>query len=1102
MAALHEALRRELAKRVIEAREVAECGAEAAVARLAVTEREPHGHLSADERILRNRLRARARALGDRLRTSGVQDVERLTEEVAYEAWHRMLFARFLAENGLLVHPEHGVAVTLDECEQLAPSEGAEDQWQLASRYAARMLPQIFRPDDPALQVAFAPEHRVALERLLEELAPEVFRADDSLGWVYQFWQAKRKDEVNAAGETITGETLPAVTQLFTEPYMVSFLLENTIGAWWAGRYPGQEPPVAMPYLRRLDDGTSAAGTFDGWPTTWREFTLLDPCCGSGHFLVAALRLLVPLRMHDEGLSAADAVDAVLRENLHGLELDARCTQIAAFAVALAAWTTRGAAGYRPLPALQIACSGLAAGAKRDDWLALAEGDQRSAAALGRLYDLFKLAPELGSLIDPAEGKADLLTAGFTDVAPLLERALTSEHVRKDEQREATAVAAQGVAKAATLLARKYTLIATNVPYLGRQYHGEALLSYVEKHHTTARSDLATIFLDRIFRWLTPGGHAAVVTPQNWLFLASYRDFRKYVLKNEHLRAVVKLGPGAFATIGGEVVKAALAIATHDRPEQNSEFFSGDISDVKGPAQKAAALQAAGKVNFTRLSQESQLRHPDAVIGLEISEDHPLLERYAAGLQGIASGDNARLRRCFWELWTLTADWTYLQSTPDTTAPYRGREYVILWENGRGFLAQSPQARVQGLRAAGRVGVAVNRMSGLAVTLHCRTLFDDATALVLPHNEAELLAIWAFCSSLEYAKEVRKVNQKVSVANATLVRVPFDLARWANVAREQYPDGLPAPHSDDPTQWLFDGVIAPSSSPLQVAVARLLGYRWPEQPADARLDALADTDGIVCLPAVRGEAPAVDRLQALLAAAYGADWSPRARDALLAEAGYAGKSLEQWLRDGCFEQHCKLFHQRPFVWHVWDGAKDGFAALVNYHTLTRATLETLTYTYLGDWIARQEEARKRDERGADVRLAKAKALQQELQRILAGEPPYDLFVRWKAPHAQPIGWDPDLNDGVRVNIWPFVQAGILRAKVNVNWKKDRGKNPPDSPWGEDRHNRYEDVPRDQRPAALRDVPHLTTEVRRHLRAKSGDGVAGATARVRPRASRR
>jgi 23S rRNA G2445 N2-methylase RlmL len=89
-----------------------------------------------------------------------------------------------------------------------------------------------------------------------------------------------------------------------------------------------------MEYLRWRDDGTPAAGTFAGWPNTLKEFTMLDPCCGSGHFLVEAFRLLVPLRTYEEGLSTREACNAVLAENLFGLELDPRCTQIAAFALA------------------------------------------------------------------------------------------------------------------------------------------------------------------------------------------------------------------------------------------------------------------------------------------------------------------------------------------------------------------------------------------------------------------------------------------------------------------------------------------------------------------------------------------------------------------------------------------------------------------------------------------------------------------------------------------------------------------------------------------------------------------------------------------------
>ena len=238
MPPLEKTLRNQLERTVKEARDVAETAARAALEQIGVSELTPFSHLSDSEKALRRRLRAHGRQLGDSLNGGKKQTMERLVEEVAYEHWHRMLFARFLAENNLLMYPDPDdpVAVTLEECEELALDEGAANGWELAARFAARMLPQIFRIDSPVFRLVLPPEHQQKLERLVADLPQEVFTASDSLGWVYQFWQAKRKDEVNASEVKIGARELSAVTQLFTEPYMVSFLLDNSLGAWWAAR--------------------------------------------------------------------------------------------------------------------------------------------------------------------------------------------------------------------------------------------------------------------------------------------------------------------------------------------------------------------------------------------------------------------------------------------------------------------------------------------------------------------------------------------------------------------------------------------------------------------------------------------------------------------------------------------------------------------------------------------------------------------------------------------------------------------------------------------------------------------------------------------------
>lgn len=1125
MQSLDTDLRSQLESTVEEAREVAETGANAALNQLGVGDREKPDYLDDEQAELRRRLRARGRQLGDELKSrqrSGEQETIRLAREIAYEHWHRMLFARFLAENDLLVHPELDVAVTLEDCEALAEEEGGvQDGFELAARFATGMLPQIFREDDPVLDLDMAPEHRNKLKRMVQDLPEAVFQADDSLGWVYQFWQSKRKDEVNASGDKIGADELPAVTQLFTEHYMVQFLLDNTLGAWWTARHPEADLDLDFEYLRFVEDEDTgeevpASGRFDGWPDTAAELTVMDPCMGSGHFLVAALPMLARMRMHEEGLSAEEAVDRVIAENLHGLEIDERCTQIAAFALAMAAWTFDGTSGYRELPEMNLACSGLAPEGDLEDWETLAGDNERLQNGMRRLYELFQDAPTLGSLIDPSAPENRLDTATFEELKPLLNEALAEEKSAEAAERGVTAY---GIAQAADLLSGQYHLVTTNVPYLKRGNQDNRMRDWLSDHYPRAKTDLATAFVQRCLH-LSENGRAgsgiiSTVAPQNWLFLTSYEKLRKRLLKKHSWKLVARLGPNAFETISGEVVNVGLYTISRAGSSAKHEFRGVDANEGDDCVEKKELLL---QDKVVRLPQRDQLDNPDSRILLVDLRGSTLLEEYAQGLAGVQSGDYPRFGRYHWEVPSEESQWSYQQSTVEETCYHGGREHSFYWEGGYGeFLdfvkrrlgPNRTKAWIRGEQAWGKRGVLVSQMGDLPVTLYKGHLYDNNAAVILPDDPAHLPAIWAFCSSPEYSKTVRKLDQKMNVTNATLVKVPFDLDHWQEVAEEKYPDGLPAPYSDDPTQWIFHGHPKPSERPLQAAVAHLLGYRWPAERDDdmelsdeARewverckdLDDHVDDDGIVCIPAVQGERPAADRIRELLADAYGDDWGEGVLQDLLDEWGYRSGGLQAWLdgatarQKGKFaQQHNKLFGHRPFIWHVSDEHEDGFSALVNYHQLDRANLERLTYTYLGDWINQQEAAMERGDEGAEGRLLAAQDLQEELKKIIEGEPPYDIFVRWKEAHEQPIGWEPDLNDGVLLNIKPFIEASILRDEPNVRYTKDRGKNPEGAPWGPKRYNRYEDVP-DEHKLTDEDgnvIERLTNEVKRRAREAAG-----------------
>lgn len=1108
--ALDKTLRNLLEKAVVRARELTEIAALEALTRLGIGLGEAPSYLKDDERVLRNRLRAHARQLGDKLHTNGKQDIAHLSAEMAYEHWHRMLFARFLEQNQLLMYDQY-TAVTLAECQELAADEGVKDGWQLAGVLAERMLPQIFRTDSPVFALPLAIDRVRELEDLILTLPTAVFTAQDSLGWCYQFWQSKRKEEVNAAGVPIGADELSPVTQLFTEPYMVSFLLDNSLGAWWAKkrltdadlRSASDEATlrgaaaiagVPLEYLRLVKTEDSqgelwqaAGGWFDAWPEDIAALKTLDPCCGSGHFLVALFLMLVPMRIELEGIDAKTAIDRVLRDNLHGLELDSRCVEIAAFALALEAWRYPNAGGYRTLPALNIACSGLDVSALSSEWQALAKQRPEISDALSWFARTFNDAPVLGSLIDVNtayyEGKAEGKTAPWKR---LLDAQAGMQNLGDEAQ--SAQVTAQGLAMAAKLLANQYTLVATNVPYLARGKQCDTLKDFCENYYPEAKPDLATVFLERCLDFSPKGGSSTIVLPQNWLFLTSYKKFREKLLTQDSWNLVARLGPRAFETISGEVVQAILITLSKGAAAQGALLHGLDVSAPKTAADKAAQLRIEP---LKSVEQAKQLENPDARVELNIAAFDSSLSDFGTSFEGLTSGDLLRFVGCFWEQkFVQCSDWELFIGSVTEPVHYGGRNQIIFWQHGNGELKNSPGSYIKGEKAWGKEGLRIQQTGKLVPTLYSGELFDKNAGTIVVNSPELLPAFYSYVSSPNYNDDVRLVDQALKVTVKTLLKIPFDLDYWTIVAEEQYPLGLPKPYSNDPTQWIFHGHPCGSviwdeakkwtavaekrtdETVLQVAVARLLGYRWPAELdetmelADEMLTwldkcddllALVDDDGIVCLPAIRGEKTAASRLEAMLQAAYETDWSAKVLSELLASVG--SKSLESWLSDKFFEQHCKLFQHRPFIWQIWDGLNDGFSVLVNYHKLDYKGLERLIYTYLGEWIRTQEHGVKEGIDGADSRLMAAKNLKDTLEAILkgdaiSGKSGLDIFVRWKPLHEQPIGWHPDLNDGVRLNIRPFMQApdigkkgaGILRAKPNINWNKDRGTDVESAPW--------------------------------------------------------
>ena len=1057
MTVLNPDQRRFLDAQTQRARQAAQRAAEDALRALAVGEPSRPAYLSEEQNGLRLALRDKSRQLGDDTSRAGAP-LTNLVHDVAYEQWHRLLFARFLEVNELLRHPEYrDIPLSLEDCGDFASDLGEPDAWAVAARFASEILPGVFHLTDPAVQVRFAAEHRTALERLLLEIPAEVFTTEDALGWVYQFWQTAEKKRVNDSGVKIGGADLSPVTQLFTENYMVRFLLENSLGAWWAARHPESPLVGAWEYLRCNEDGTPAAGSFSDWPERAADVRVMDPCCGSGHFLVAMFGMLWRMRAEEEGLTPAEAQDAVLRDNLFGLELDPRCTQIATFNVALEAWKQ---GGFRELPAPQIACSGVPIRAALSEWESLAGDDLELRKVMARLHSLFRNADTLGSLVDPRPaGEVEHLFSTDMSIGVEWDRVrLALADALGVEQVSGTVLGhtAEDVVVASELLAGSYHLLVTNPPFLGLEKQSAILESFIKANFDIAKRELALVMLIRSLRMLDRSGSFAVVLPSDWMHYRAGRKFRGYLLEHHSLRFLALLGNNSFYT----PLRVNPVLTIGDAKRSSDQGVPTVVISASSLSEKPAALRSTSLVKFQQSSWRTSL---DSRISLASNDGKPehaigsVVGDIADARNGMQAGDSQRFDRYFWEIPNLGDDWEFFQHSPDGEGFYSGRKKVVLWESEVGEIARladsvkhlnhAAQNWRRGKPLWGRQGVAVSKI-GAKTAIYLGDRFDSGSFAIVPNDPEDHLALVAFALSGDLRDELAKISPGFALSSPqTLLQLPFDVEHWRTEAARLFPEGLPTPVSFNPTLWIFDGGISTSAYPLQVAVSRLLGYRWPEAHGDS-IDALVDSDGIAALVALPGEPDLATRLRGLLTVAYGGEWSSNLERQLVTDAGGKNGRLEDWLRDHFFTQHVKVFDNRPFLWHVWDGRKDGFSAVVNYHRLDRRTLEKLTFTSLGAWIDRQKHEARAERAGADARLAAAEDLQRRLKLILEGAPPYDTYVRWKPMARQPIGWEPQLDDGVRLSIRPFVAADVIRSKVNVHWRKDRGMNPD----GSERHN--------------------------------------------------
>ena len=545
----------------------------------------------------------------------------------------------------------------------------------------ASCIPNVFEPVGSALELLL-PDKLMARDGVAQAMVESIPEEDwlthvEILGWMYQYYNSQAKDDFFKSKSKATADTLPVATQLFTPEWIVRYMVENSLGRLWMLNNPQSGLRERMEYYIEPDAEHEDFIRING-P---EEITLCDPACGSGHILVYAFDLLFAM-YEERGYREREIPQLILQNNLTGLEIDPRAAQIASLALAMCArehdrrFFGRGVqANINVVAPVHIDVEELPA----------------TAPLLGQpqLMDALAHLDEIGSLLNPTEAELVAVSATAEQLAQVAANDMFAANAaEKLQQAKATC----------ELLAKRYTCVVANPPYMGSSSFSPFMSKWVKKNYPDVKSDLFSSFIVRIMGLADDHGECGIMCPFVWMFIGSYERLRNEIIDNRTFTSLIQLEYSGFAG-------ATVPICTFTFHNSHIAGYKGGyirLSDFVGAAKQAPkALEAIKNPDcgwFYRRDADTFKQIPGTPIAywlgvgstLSFSEGKPLSEMGSLA-QGLKCGDTDRFVRCWHECAARNVldelgmpsklKWHFMLDGGDFRKWYGNVVDVVNWEN-------------------------------------------------------------------------------------------------------------------------------------------------------------------------------------------------------------------------------------------------------------------------------------------------------------------------------------------------------------------------------------------------------------------------------------
>ena len=583
------------------------------------------------------------------------------------------------------------------------------------------------------------------LVRIREEIGKEA--PIELIGWLYQFYNSEKKDEIFAKKEKISKENVPAVTQLFTPDWIVKYMVENSLGKL-ALESTGINENLKdnwKYYIESELDKNSEKIKIE-------DVKILDPAMGSGHILVYAFDLLFEM-YENLGWSTKDTVLSILKNNLYGLEIDERAGQLASFALMMKA---------------REKFSRLFSVLKREETfklntLIIEESNNLSEKIrnkvkdnnlnnLSKIIEDFKDAKEYGSILKLETIDKEILEKEFN----LLKESLNNEQgtliFNEDELNiniEEDLELIESLIVQHIALTNKYEAVVTNPPYMGGKGFSPKLKTYVEKNYKDSKSDLFAVFIERCNEFTKKNCYTSMITMQSWMFLSSFENLRKNIIEKTEIKTLNHLGARAFSEIGGEVVSTVAWVSQKKNPKNDGTYIR--LVDYNNADLKEEEF--FNKANYFQAKQKDFEKIPGSPIAYWVSDkireifekNQKLGEVGEAITKGIFTGKN----EYFLKLWQevnfskIGSDWRKYSKAGANQKWYGLSLYILKWHNNGEEIKSFSGAGLGASKYFGKPHIVWSKLTTSSISFRYDEkyiAFDDASpAIIFSDNSKKKL---------------------------------------------------------------------------------------------------------------------------------------------------------------------------------------------------------------------------------------------------------------------------------------------------------------------------------------------------------------------------